>query len=84
MRFVRWLVAVAVIGALHASMASAATKSMCNVPIRMSDGTVLRANVFLPASSGRFPTVLTVTGPCLRSGAQMTIQGNAQTFGLWD
>jgi hypothetical protein len=31
MRFVRWLVAVAVIGALHASMASAATKSLCKL-----------------------------------------------------
>jgi putative CocE/NonD family hydrolase len=35
---------------------------MCNVPIPMSDGTVLRANVFLPSTSGHFPTVLTATG----------------------
>src|SRR4029077_11088046 len=35
---------------------------MCNVPITMSDGVVLRANVFLPSTSGRYPTVLTVTG----------------------
>jgi putative CocE/NonD family hydrolase len=35
---------------------------MCNVSITMSDGTVLRANVFLPSSSGRYPTLLTVTG----------------------
>jgi putative CocE/NonD family hydrolase len=39
-----------------------ASVSMCNVPITMSDGTVLRANVFLPSTSGRFPTVLTATG----------------------
>jgi putative CocE/NonD family hydrolase len=39
-----------------------ATVSMCNVPITMSDGTVLRANVYLPSSSGRYPTVLTATG----------------------
>ena len=36
--------------------------SLCNVPIPMSDGVVLRANVFLPAESGRFPAALTVTG----------------------
>jgi putative CocE/NonD family hydrolase len=36
---------------------------MCNVPIRMSDGIVLRANVFLPSGAGgRVPTALTVTG----------------------
>jgi putative CocE/NonD family hydrolase len=35
---------------------------MCDVPITMSDGTVLRANVFLPSTSGQFPTVLTATG----------------------
>jgi putative CocE/NonD family hydrolase len=62
MRLVRWLVALAALGAFHAAAASAATESLCNVPITMSDGTVLRANVFLPASTGRFPTVLTVTG----------------------
>ncbi|HWD10466.1 MAG TPA: CocE/NonD family hydrolase, partial [Solirubrobacteraceae bacterium] len=39
-----------------------ATVSLCNVPITMSDGTVLRANIFLPSASGRFPTVLTATG----------------------
>lgn len=39
-----------------------ATVSMCNVPITMSDGTVIRANVFLPSTTGQFPTVLTATG----------------------
>ena len=39
-----------------------ATVSLCNVAIPMSDGTVLRANVYLPSTSGHYPTVLTVTG----------------------
>lgn len=42
--------------------AQAAPEYLCNVPITMSDGVVLRADVFLPAPSGRFPTALTVTG----------------------
>lgn len=46
-----------------APAASADPVSMCNVPIRMSDGVTLRANVFLPsAGGGRVPTALTVTG----------------------
>jgi hypothetical protein len=36
--------------------------SMCNVPITMSDGVILRANIFLPSETGRFPTLLTATG----------------------
>ncbi len=36
--------------------------SMCNVPITMSDGVVLRANIFLPSETGRYPTILTATG----------------------
>jgi uncharacterized protein len=39
-----------------------ASVSMCNVPITMSDGTVLSANIFLPSATGHFPTVLTATG----------------------
>jgi uncharacterized protein len=50
-----------VIAGFAASSAQAST-SMCNVPITMSDGTVLRANVFLPSQGGRHPTVLTATG----------------------
>jgi putative CocE/NonD family hydrolase len=42
--------------------AQAAVVSMCDVPIPMSDGVVIRANVFLPSSTGRFPTILTATG----------------------
>jgi uncharacterized protein len=45
-----------------ASGAQASVISMCNVPITMSDGTVLRANVFLPTTPGAYPTLLTVTG----------------------
>lgn len=36
---------------------------LCNVPIRMSDGVTIRANVFLPGDGkGRYPAVSTVTG----------------------
>ena len=36
---------------------------MCNVPIKMSDGIVLRANLWLPSpAAGTYPTVLTATG----------------------
>jgi putative CocE/NonD family hydrolase len=61
-KLARWGVSIAVIlTALGAAQASAAA-SLCNVAIPMSDGVTLRANVYLPSSSGRFPTVLTVTG----------------------
>src|SRR5438445_13128096 len=49
------------LGAFAATNAQASV-SMCNVPITMSDGVVLRANIFLPSSTGHFPTILTVTG----------------------
>src|SRR5689334_18299397 len=49
------------LGAVTATNAHASV-SICNVPITMSDGVVLRANIFLPSTTGRFPTVLTVTG----------------------
>lgn len=55
----------ALLAVLLAGFAAAdahASVSMCNVPITMSDGTVLRANVYLPSQSGRYPTVLTATG----------------------
>lgn len=42
--------------------AQASTVSMCNVGITMSDGAVLRANVFLPSPNQRVPVILTVTG----------------------
>ncbi len=56
------LLGSSLLGAVLAGNAVAAPEYLCNVPITMSDGVVLRANVFLPAASGRFPTVLTVTG----------------------
>ena len=54
--------AAVLLGTALAAPAAGATVAMCNVPIPMSDGVVLRANVYLPASTGRYPTVLTVTG----------------------
>jgi putative CocE/NonD family hydrolase len=62
MKVLRWLVALAIFGGVQAGSALGASKYLCNVPITMSDGVVLRANVFLPAPNGRFPTALTVTG----------------------
>jgi putative CocE/NonD family hydrolase len=62
MRALRWALVLAVVCAIHADSAFGATRNLCNVPITMSDGVVLRANVFLPAQTGRSPTVLTVTG----------------------
>jgi len=65
---VRWVVSIGLLAcaalgvlAFGASQAQAAV-SMCNVPIQMSDGVTLRANVYLPSGTGKFPTVLTVTG----------------------
>jgi putative CocE/NonD family hydrolase len=54
--------ALALLLAGFAASEAHATVSLCNVPITMSDGTVLRANIFLPAATGHFPTVLTATG----------------------
>jgi putative CocE/NonD family hydrolase len=49
--------------AVPVTPASAATmRTFCNVPIVASDGTVLRANLWLPGTTGSYPTVLTVTG----------------------
>jgi uncharacterized protein len=53
---------LALLLAAFAAADAQAGVSMCNVPLTMSDGTVLRANVYLPSSSGRYPTVLTATG----------------------
>jgi uncharacterized protein len=53
---------LAALATAFAASSAQAEVSMCNVPIPMSDGVVLRANVFLPATSGRFPTILTATG----------------------
>jgi uncharacterized protein len=53
---------VALLLACLLAQSAAATVSMCDVPITMSDGTVLSANVFLPSNPGRYPTLLTATG----------------------
>src|ERR1700738_3619833 len=50
------------IAAGFAAADAQAAGSLCDVPITMSGGTVLRANVFLPSTTGQFPTVLTATG----------------------
>jgi hypothetical protein len=54
--------------AAGASSASASV-AMCDVPITMSDGVVLRANIYLPSTTGHYPTVLTVTGYNKNAGA---------------
>ena len=61
-----------------------ASTAMCNVPIPMSDGTVLRANLWLPSpAGGTHPTVLTVTGynkdTTNPSGQSCTGQGGIAT-----
>jgi putative CocE/NonD family hydrolase len=62
MRFTRAAVLAALVLALVPTAADASS-AKCNVPIRMSDGTVLRANLWLPDNAGaRYPTVLTATG----------------------
>jgi len=45
-----------------APAAAAEPVARCNVPIEMSDGIVLRANLVLPEAQGRFPVALTATG----------------------
>jgi putative CocE/NonD family hydrolase len=62
MRLVRRGFVLALLLAGFAASDAHASVSMCNVPITMSDGTVLRANVYLPSTAGPFPTVLTATG----------------------
>jgi putative CocE/NonD family hydrolase len=56
------LAALVLFSAVGTGSALAAPEYLCNVPITMSDGVVLRANVFLPEPGRRVPTVLTVTG----------------------
>jgi uncharacterized protein len=52
----------AVVFALIPAATASASTALCNVPIEMSDGIVLRANIWLPDGSGAYPTVLTATG----------------------
>jgi hypothetical protein len=53
---------VAVIVAAASAGSAGAAVTRCNVALKMSDGLVMRANLFLPAETGSFPTVLTATG----------------------
>src|SRR3954468_14655942 len=62
MKLLRTTLGLTVAAALLAPAAQAAPVSICNAPIRMSDGVTLRANVFLPKADARVPVVLTVTG----------------------
>ena len=63
MGFRRFVCACAAGTALAVPTTADASTALCNVPIRMSDGVVLRANLWLPSpSTTRYPTVLTVTG----------------------
>jgi len=61
-RLLKRAVVLAMLLAGFAASTAHATVSLCNVPITMSDGTVLSANIFLPSTTGRYPTVLTATG----------------------
>jgi putative CocE/NonD family hydrolase len=56
------VLASAVLLAAFGASDARASVSMCNVAIPMGDGTVLRANVYLPSTGGRYPTILTATG----------------------
>src|SRR3954454_2489467 len=62
MKILRTTLVVTVAAAMLAPAAQAAPVSICNAPIKMSDGVTLRANVFLPKPDARVPVVLTVTG----------------------
>src|SRR3954452_4404765 len=62
MKLLRTTLGLTVAAALLAPAAQAAPVSICNAPIRMSDGVTLRANVFLPKADARVPVVLTITG----------------------
>jgi len=59
--------AVAAFAGLTSS--ASASVALCDVPIPMSDGVMLRANIWLPASTGHYPTVLTTTGYNKDSGS---------------
>src|SRR3954453_21485291 len=62
MKLLRTSLVLTVAAAVLAPAAQAAPVSICNAPIKMSDGVTLRANVFLPKPDARVPVVLTVTG----------------------
>ncbi len=55
-------VVLALAGLALTAPAAGAAEAICNVPIPMGDGTVLRGNLYLPSATGHFATVLTATG----------------------
>ncbi len=63
------IVALAIAALAAGASTASASVAMCDVPITMSDGVVLRANIYLPSSTGHYPTVLTVTGYNKNAGA---------------
>jgi hypothetical protein len=84
-RRLRRAVAVAALAtaALATGAASAsASVAMCDVPITMSDGVVLRANIWLPSSTGHYPTVLTVTGYNKNAGTPTGECGSSASQGI--
>jgi putative CocE/NonD family hydrolase len=64
-----------------ASTASAKV-ALCDVPVPMSDGVVLRANLYLPSATGHFPTVLTATGYNKNAGAPTGECANSPSQGI--
>jgi hypothetical protein len=69
--------------ALAAGTATAsASVALCDVPITMSDGVVLRANIWLPSSTGHYPTVLTATGYNKNAGDPTGECGNSSSQGI--
>src|SRR3954454_13555599 len=61
MKLLRTTLGLTVAAALLAPAAQAAPVSICNAPIRMSDGRTLRADLRLPKADGRVQVVLTET-----------------------
>src|SRR3954453_24216366 len=90
----RRILLLAVLASAFAAAPAHAMVSMCNVPITMSDGIVLRANLFLPGDGkGTYPTVLTATGynkdatnptgqQCGTSGALATVNQSLVDHGM--
>jgi putative CocE/NonD family hydrolase len=64
------------------AQSASATVAMCDVPVTMSDGVVLRANIYLPATTGHYPTVLTVTGYNKDAGSPTGECGSSPSQGI--
>ena len=71
-------VAAFAVAALAAGASTAsASVAMCDVPITMSDGVVLRANIWLPSTSGHYPT--RAHRDRLQQGRRQPDRANART-----